>query len=81
MLSLRADIEAWARRALAFRHVAPGGEAVFEVNGWTVTVRPSHRRVGLAALMVRRGARVMHLDFNEAQITAFDPDAFWRADL
>jgi hypothetical protein len=59
--------------------VAPGGEAVLEVNGWTVTIRPSRRRFDRAALTVQRGPRVMHLELNEAQMTTFDPDAFWRA--
>jgi hypothetical protein len=59
--------------------VAPGGEAVPEVNGWTVTVRPSRSRFDRAVLTVQQGARVMHLELDEAQMTAFDPDAFWRA--
>jgi hypothetical protein len=29
-----------AQISRAAETVAPGGEAVFEVNGWTVTVRP-----------------------------------------
>jgi hypothetical protein len=28
---------------------------------------------------VQQGSRVMHLELNEAQMTAFDPEAFWRA--
>jgi hypothetical protein len=59
--------------------VAPGGVVVLEVNGWTVTIRPSRSRLDRAALTVQQGPRVMHLQLNEAQMTAFDPDAFWRA--
>jgi hypothetical protein len=41
--------------------VAHGGaEVVLEVNGWTVTIRQSRERFGMAALTVRQGPRVMH---------------------
>jgi hypothetical protein len=59
--------------------MAPGGEVVLEVNGWTVTIKQSRARFGMAALTLKQGPRVMHLELNESQMTAFDPDAFWRA--
>jgi hypothetical protein len=49
-------LAAMRQSAIQYGFVALGGEMILEVNGWTVTVRPSHSRFGLSALTVRQGS-------------------------
>jgi hypothetical protein len=50
-----------------------------QVNGWTVTVRPPRRHYDRTALTVQEGCKVIHLELDNKQMRAFDPDSFWRA--